>query len=213
MTIESICLGDLDTNAWVVTDGAGACAVFDCPGDPGALVDHLRRRGLVPQVVYLTHAHFDHIAGLDELRKVFPGVPVAVHGLEAPWLSDAQANLSHWGAAPVRVGDAELRVAEGDELALGALKFRVLHTPGHSPGSVSYHFYEEAEVIGGDVLFRGGVGRWDFPGCDRDALRRSLARLTDLPDETRVRPGHGGSTTVGREKGTNPYLRSDEAWT
>ena len=103
-------------------------------------------------------------------------------------------------------------VDEGDILSLGGWAVKVLHVPGHSPGSVAYWFESESEVISGDVLFRSGVGRWDFPGCDRDDLRNSLDKLCGLPDATRVRPGHGGSTTIGREKASNPYLRSDEPW-
>lgn len=212
MNIETFCLGSLDTNAYLVWDQGPDCWVFDCPGEPGALVDAIRQAGLEPQGVYLTHAHVDHMAGLNEFRSAFPGVAVFQHPLEASWLVDPQANLSAWMGQPVTADVAQALVHEGDLLVLGPWTVRVLHLPGHSPGSVGYWFEGQNEVFSGDVLFRSGVGRWDFPGCSRDDLRASLERLCSLGDEVRVRPGHGGSTTVGRERASNPYLRSDEAW-
>lgn len=213
MTVETFALGALDTNAYVVREeGNPDCWVFDCPDEPGPLVRALKDRGARPLGVYLTHAHSDHMAGLDQLRRAFPGVPVFQHSLEVPWLGDPHQNLSSWMGSPVTVEPASGTLEDGTVLTLGAWTVRVFHVPGHSPGSLAYWFENEGELIVGDVLFRSGVGRWDFPGCDREALRRSLDRLTALPDDTRVRPGHGGSTTIGREKASNPYLRSEDPW-
>jgi len=213
MTVDTFCLGDLDTNAYLVTQAGDPDAwVFDCPGRPGALIEALKARNLRPRGLYLTHAHVDHMAGLDEFRRAFPGTPVWQHPLEVSWLADPQANLSAWMGTPVTAAPAEGLVEDGQSLSLGPWTVRVLHLPGHSPGSVAFWFLEAGEVFSGDVLFRSGVGRWDFPGSDGPTLRRSLERLCQLPDEVRVRPGHGGSTTLGREKASNPYLRSEEAW-
>lgn len=211
MDVEIFCLGNLATNAFAVYDAAD-CYVFDCPANPGELIAAVRARGAVVRAVYLTHAHVDHIAGLDDLRAAFPGLRVWVHGLEASWLSDPAANLSMGMGDPVTVAPADGVVSDGELLTVGPWTVEVLHLPGHSPGSVAYHVASEAEVFGGDVLFRSGVGRWDFPGSDGRALRASLERLCRLPDHTRVRPGHGASTTIGREKTSNVYLRSDEPW-
>jgi len=213
MTVETFCLGALQTNAYVVSfPDTPDCWVFDCPDSPEALVQALKEGERQPRGLYLTHAHCDHMAGLETFRAAFPGVPVHQHALEVSWLSDPQLNLSAWVGSPATAQPAEALVTEGQRLSLGPSLVHVLHLPGHSPGSVAYWFEAEGEVLSGDVLFRSGVGRWDFPGCDRGDLQRSLARLASLPDATRVRPGHGGSTTIGKEKMTNPYLRSDEPW-
>jgi len=213
MTVETFCLGALETNAYVVSfPGTPDCWVFDCPDSPGALIEALKAGGQQPRGLYLTHAHGDHMAGLEPFRMAFPGVAVYQHPLEVSWLSDPQLNLSAWIGPPATARPAEGLVADGQTLTLGPSLVQVLHVPGHSPGSVAYWFESEGEVFSGDVLFRSGVGRWDFSGCDQGALRRSLDRLTSLPETTRVRPGHGGSTTIGKEKTTNPYLRSDEPW-
>ena len=213
MTIETFCLGSLDTNAYVVSvEGESDCWVFDCPGEPELLLSTLSGRNAWPIGLWLTHAHVDHMAGVQAFRQAFPGVPVYQHRLEATWLEDPVANLSAWMGSPVTASLAEGMVDDGQILKLGPWSVKVLHLPGHSPGSVGYWFKGENEVISGDVLFRSGVGRWDFPGCDREDLKRSLQRLCQLPDATRVRPGHGGSTTIGREKDSNPYLRSDAHW-
>lgn len=213
MTVETFCLGALDTNSYVVSsEDSLDCWVFDVPDTPGELIATLVRRNAVPRGVYLTHAHGDHMAGLTDFRRAFPGVPLHQHPLEADWLADAQLNLSAWIGAPATADPAEFFVEEGRALTIGRWSVKVLHVPGHSPGSVAYWFETEGELISGDVLFRSGVGRWDFPGCDRRDLRRSLDRLCELPAATRVRPGHGGSTTIARERASNPYLRSEEAW-
>lgn len=211
--VETYSLGALATNAHVVFGPDGSdCWVFDCPDHPEALIEAVNRRGSHPRGLFLTHAHGDHMAGVEDFRRAFPGVPVAQHPLEASWLQSPELNLSAWYGAPATCSPAEVLVTDGHILSLGPWAVRVLHVPGHSPGSVAYWFETAGELIAGDVLFRSGVGRWDFPGSDQRDLRRSLERLCTLPDGVRVRPGHGGATTIGREKTTNPYLRTDEAW-
>jgi len=213
MTIETFCLGQLDTNSYVVaSDGGTECWVFDCPGEPEPMLRFLSSRKARPMGLYLTHAHVDHMAGLNEFRRAFPGVPVFQHQGEELWLADPVANLSTALGAPITAAPAEGFVSDNQQLSMGPWTVHVLHLPGHSPGSVGFWFPSEHELISGDVLFRSGVGRWDFPGCDRHDLRQSLKRITELPDDTRVRPGHGGTTTIGREKASNPYLRSDDPW-
>lgn len=213
MKVETFTLGPLETNCYVLSlEGDSDCWLFDCPSEPESLLATLQARQARPQAVFLTHAHVDHMAGLDAFRRTFPGVPVYQHRDEALWLSDPAANLSSLMGAVVTAAPAEGFLEDNQKITIGPWNVEVLHLPGHSPGSVGYWIPSESELISGDVLFRSGVGRWDFPGCSRDELQRSLKRLCGLPGETRVRPGHGGTTTIGREKTSNPYLRSGEAW-
>ncbi|MEM6332515.1 MAG: MBL fold metallo-hydrolase [Planctomycetota bacterium] len=206
MQIETFTLGPFQTNCFVVTEGE-ACVVVDVGMQPGVLLEHLEARGLVPGRVVLTHAHSDHIAGVDELRGKFPGVEVAVHPSEAGWLGDPAMNLSLPFGLPMTVGPAEATIDEGDVVAVGAARFEVLHTPGHSPGGVTLYCEAEGVAIVGDTLFAGSVGRTDFPTSDPAGLIASIReKLYALPDDTVCYPGHGPTTTIGREKASNPFV-------
>ena len=215
VTIDSFALGPFETNCLVVRDPADparACWIVD-PGDgPEPVIEFVRRERLVPERIVLTHAHADHIAGLERVRRAFPGVPVLLHPEEHAFLSDPQLNLSAFVGVPVTCGAADVSLVEGDELRLGGSAWRVLHTPGHSPGSVSLVCDAAGEAIVGDTLFAGSIGRVDFPTSDPARMRRSLRDvLMALPDPVRVHPGHGPSTSIGAERRSNPFLQ-DRAW-
>jgi glyoxylase-like metal-dependent hydrolase (beta-lactamase superfamily II) len=150
----------------------------------------------------------DHIAGVDDVRREFPATPVWIHEEEARWLSDAELNLSAAMGAPVTCHGPDRVLHEGDELKLGDTRWRVLHTPGHSPGSIALVCDLAGITLSGDALFAGSIGRTDFPGCDFETLAGSIrTKLYTLAPSTRVLPGHGPETTVGREMQTNPYVR------
>jgi glyoxylase-like metal-dependent hydrolase (beta-lactamase superfamily II) len=208
-------LGPFETNCYVLRDAddpARHCWIVDPGAGPGPVIDAVRRAGLVPQAVLLTHAHADHVAGVEEVRAAFPGVPVLLHRAEHAFLGDPQLNLSAFVGLPVSVGAADGALEPGAVLALGGTRWRVLHTPGHSPGSVTLVCDEAGEAIVGDTLFAGSIGRVDFPTSDPAAMHRSLHEvLMALPDAVRVHPGHGPSTTVGRERASNPWLQ-DDGW-
>lgn len=207
LTFHTYSLGALETNAYVVVDASRTRAVVIDPGTAdGALTRKLD--GLQVEAILLTHAHFDHIGGVDALRKKY-NCPVYIHALEKDWLTDAGRNGSlRWAQVtpPVVTEPADGFVADGQTLAFCGDTFKVLHTPGHSPGSVSYLVGDL--LFAGDALFRRSVGRTDLPGGNQDQLFKAIRdKLYVLPDDVIVLPGHGPETTIGEEKRGNPYVR------
>jgi glyoxylase-like metal-dependent hydrolase (beta-lactamase superfamily II) len=209
--IAPFVLGEFATNCHLVTVPATtACWVVDCGSEPAALILAMEREGLRPEAIILTHAHCDHIAGLDQLRRRAPGVPVYAHEAERGFCSAPERNLSAFLGAPVSVAEPTHWLRGGEVLTLAGASFRVLHLPGHSPGGIALVHDGEArhapQAIVGDTLFAGSMGRVDFPTSDPEAMRSTLRELMNLPDATVVYPGHGPSTSVGRERRGNPYV-------
>ncbi len=211
-TLEMATLGPFETNTYLVYPkggGRGApCWIVDPSFGPEPVIERVKELGLKPTAIVLTHAHADHIAGVDEVLESFPGLPVLVHEAEREWLSDSVRNLSLLGGMPVTAQGPTRTIAEGEELEVGGVKWRVLHTPGHSHGGITLYHAKSGTAIVGDTLFAGSVGRSDFPGSDGRVLERSIqTKLYTLPEDTRIFPGHGPSSTIGREKKTNPFVR------
>jgi hydroxyacylglutathione hydrolase len=201
-------LGPLQTNAYILYNEKKECIIFD-PGHEGEkLIDYLQQNRLQPLAVLLTHAHFDHIGAVDDVRKVYK-VPVYVHKEEEKWLQDPSLNGSEifMMGRSITVGAADYLIEEESTLSIGPFTFEVLETPGHSPGSVSYYCKEASAVFSGDVLFQMSIGRTDLPGGSFNELIMSIEdKLFTLPDETAVLCGHGPETTIGSEKTNNPFL-------
>jgi glyoxylase-like metal-dependent hydrolase (beta-lactamase superfamily II) len=206
MIVETLQLGPVGTNGFVVADdGTGEAAVIDPGGDAPRVLAALDRRRLRPVAVVATHAHFDHVGAVRDLVGV-TGAPFLVGEHERPALEvAAERAMLLFGIAIPPPPPPDRLLRDGDVLALGGLRFTVVHTPGHSPGHIC--LIGEGVAFVGDVVFPGSIGRTDLPGGDLDALLRSIAtHILPLPDETVLYSGHGPATTVGRERRTNPFL-------
>jgi hydroxyacylglutathione hydrolase len=208
MKWSQIPLGVLQTNCYIVENDNGSCLIFD-PGSEGKkLIKWLNKRSLKPIAILLTHAHFDHIGAVDEVREHFQ-IPVYLHEEEELWLGDPKLNGSKFYMTqnPIKIKPADFILKKEEAKKLDLFEFFIFETPGHSPGSVSYYFKMDGFVVSGDALFKSSIGRTDLPGGNQSQLLKSIhEKLLFLPEETVVLPGHGPETTVGEEMDSNPYL-------
>lgn len=211
LTIRRFTLGPYETNCYLVRpEGHPGCWIVDASFEPAPMIEAVKQSGATLEALVLTHAHVDHIAGVSEVRRAFPGVPILIHGAEAGWLNDPVLNLSAMSGMAITAPGPHRELAHGDALELGASRWRVIHVPGHSPGGVGLYCEPAGILLGGDALFAGSIGRTDFPGGDHDLLTRSIReQLYTLPGETRVLPGHGPPTTIAQERMGNPFVRGD----
>lgn len=206
MQVESFVLGPVMTNCYLVYKEKGESGLVIDPGTGAEeVVRRIQTLNLNIEAILLTHAHFDHIGGVEEVRAA-TGAPVYVHPQEAEWLLEPELNGSTlFPVEEVRCRPAEKTVEGGEQLTLLGETFSVFHTPGHSPGSVSYRAGNF--IFSGDVLFSGSIGRTDLPGGDYKTLMQTIDQvIMELPEETVVYSGHGPVTTVGREQDTNPFV-------
>jgi glyoxylase-like metal-dependent hydrolase (beta-lactamase superfamily II) len=201
VNVRRFTVGPLEENCWIV-DGGERTVVID-PGDEG---DRLIEALQTPvEAILLTHTHFDHVGAVAQLAR-HTGAPVYCPRIEVPVLKDINSYVFP-GYGPYEPHDPEETLDGGERLSLAGLDFDVIFTPGHSPGHVSFSLAAHRLLFDGDVLFQGSIGRPDLPGGDYDTLMASIAGLLEtLPDETRVLPGHGPETTLGRERAGNPFL-------
>lgn len=205
--ITTFTLGPYETNCFVVTAGAADCWIVDCGFDPDEMLDWISDQNLKPAAILLTHAHVDHIAGVDRALGRFGRLPVHIHEAESDFCSTPMLNLSEFSGFPVTCTEPDHYLKDGDRLQLNGTPWRVLHTPGHSPGGACFVNDESKQAIVGDTLFADSIGRFDFPTSNVDDLRHSIKNvLMSLPDDMTIYPGHGPKTTIGRERRTNPYV-------
>ncbi|HPT86900.1 MAG TPA: MBL fold metallo-hydrolase [Bacillota bacterium] len=203
MKYQRFIIGEIQTNCYLVYSDKAA-GIIDPGGPVNVIIDFLEKHQLKPEWIVNTHGHFDHIAGNAELVKHY-GIPLYIHPADRSMLISAEDNLSRSLQQFVVSPDATGTIVEGDELVLGGERFRVLETPGHTPGGIS--LYTQGMVFSGDALFFESIGRTDLPGGDYPTLVSAIqAKLLTLPDDTLVFPGHGPSTTIRHERQNNPYL-------
>lgn len=209
MIHEVLPVGKLGCNCSVIGDEIGREAIVIDPGDDvSRIIDVLDRNQLTVKMIVITHAHIDHIGGAEKLRA-HTGAPVYMHEADK-MLSDRLDMQAAWlGMETPKNPGIDQPAHEGDILRAGSVEAHVLHTPGHTQGSISLYLPLESKLIAGDTLFQGSIGRTDLPGGDMAQIGRSIrGKLYTLPEETIVFPGHGGITTIGKEKKHNPFVRA-----
>lgn len=207
MKWKQVPVGPLQENTYIVWNGDKEAIIID-PGSEGErLIQEIKALAVQPQAILLTHAHYDHIGAIDDVRDAFQ-IPVYIHENEQDWLTDPAKNgsaRSPFGRITAR--KAEHVIHDPSQLSVGAFTFDVYETPGHSPGSVSYYLASANVVFSGDALFQGSIGRTDLPFGNYEQLIESIHNhLLSLPEETIVSPGHGPETTIANEMTTNPFL-------
>jgi len=203
--VEQITTGPIETNTYILSQENGKCIIFDPSSGCEDVLEYIKSNKLTPEAICITHAHFDHCMGIPEIEKKYPGITIWIHPYDKPMLMDSDFNGSYMIGRKFSYNGQLHELHEG-KITIGSFIFTVLHIPGHSPGGVA--FIIDNFCFSGDSLFAGSVGRTDFPGCDGPALFKNIKdKLFALPDNTIVYSGHGGRTTIGREKRSNPFFR------
>jgi len=198
-------LGMLETNCYIVSDPLTSEAlIIDPGGEADRIIRTINEKKLLPVAIVNTHGHADHISANEALRKYFK-IPLCIHKDDAPFLKDTRLNGSSMLPGHLTApAEADVLLENGSELKAGSLVFKVIHTPGHTPGGIC--LYLDGVLFTGDTLFRGDIGRSDLAGGDEDALMRSLRVFKDYPPATIIYPGHGPASVLRKEFSENPYL-------
>ncbi len=203
MRVNKIVVGQLGVNCFIVSDESSESVVID-PGDEADRISGmLEQLALKPRFILFTHAHYDHVCAGVDLKDKY-GAQIVMHEGEMPTYLATKNLCVSWGFAPEDFPAPDILVKDGDFLKVGSVVFKVLHTPGHTPGGIC--LYGNKTLFTGDTLFRGAVGRTDLQGGDMEMLRGSLQRILTLPPDTRVLCGHGEETTLGFEREHNIFL-------
>lgn len=206
--VNTYALGPIQTNCYIISDEAGNCLIIDPGEESGRLINKIKNKELTPIAVLLTHGHFDHIGAVDSIRDRY-NIPVYIHEEEQEWLIDSKLNGSaKYPQLPdIYCRKADEIICNEGIMTIGTFTFEIRHTPGHSPGSVSYVFTSSRFAVVGDTLFKQGVGRTDLPGGNTGVLLTSIHdKLLSLDDDFIIYPGHGAPTNPGDEKDSNPFL-------
>jgi len=209
LDVTMLTVGQIAENTYLFRPEGGEKLLVVDPGEEAErILAAIEETGAEVEAILLTHTHFDHIGAVAPVARA-TGAPVYVPEIEKPVLADIMAYLPWEGFGPYESYDADETVSGGEVLSLAGLELDVIFTPGHSPGHVTYSVRGEDAIFSGDVLFQGSVGRVDLPGGDWPTLADSIARLlASHPDSTVVHPGHMGSTTLGAERASNPFLQA-----
>ncbi len=206
MIIRAMPVGPLQANCYIVgCEQTRHAAVIDPGGDADKILLALSKDQLTLKAIINTHGHFDHVSANKQLKKS-TGAELMIHAADAPMLSQLASGAAVWGLSSEDSPEPDRLLDEGDTVEVGQIQFKVLHTPGHTPGGIS--LFADNVVFVGDTLFAGSIGRTDFPGGDFNTLISSIqTKLFTLPDDVMVYTGHMEPTSIGREKKFNPFCR------
>ncbi len=209
MEIRMFTVGPVQENCFIGRQEGSANAFVVDPGDEAdKLIGVITELGLEIEAILLTHTHFDHVGAVAPLARA-TGAPVYCPEIEQAVLANINDYVPWPGFGPFESYEADHLLRGGEQLQIAGFDIDVIFTPGHSPGHVSFSIGAERALFSGDVLFQSSIGRTDLPGGDHDRLLQSIAELLEtLPDDTQVLPGHMGTTTLGAERATNPFLAS-----
>ena len=208
--VEKFVVNPLQENTFVLSDETGECIFID-PGfyyedEHTEVKEYVEDNKLKPVKIVNTHCHFDHIMGVEFLRKEYK-IPFHAHADDAFWIDKAEEQGEMFAIDMGKVAPADVHFNENETVKFGNSELNIIHVPGHSPGHVVFHNEENNLLIAGDVLFYGSIGRTDLPGGDYNTLISAIkTKLFPLPDRTKVYCGHGAETTIGFEKNNNPFL-------
>jgi hydroxyacylglutathione hydrolase len=210
MIVETFPVGPLRCNCTILGDPATHEAVVVDPGENiPEILSRLAKHGLTLRQIIVTHAHIDHVGGAVALKKI-TGAPVLLNQNDLTLLGSMEMQAAWLGVTPPEVAPPDASAEDGLSVGLASYPAEVIHTPGHTPGSICLHIASQDLLIAGDTLFAGSIGRTDLPGGDGPRILHSLRnRLLVLPDDTKVLPGHGPKTTIGEERQSNPFLRPE----
>ena len=205
MRIETLVVSAYEENTYLVWNSETAEGVVFDPGAEGErIVSRIEELKVDVKAILLTHGHADHIGAVAEVKERY-GAPVYIGRGEERLLADPRENLSAFFGEGIVAPPPDYLLDEGDTVEVAGFRFSILSTPGHSPASICYHY--QTHLFSGDVLFMGSIGRTDFPHSNHQDLMDSLRdKVLTLPDDTVVYPGHGPTTTIGRERTANPFL-------
>lgn len=205
LMVRGIVVGVFQENAWIIGSRRTREAVAVDPGDePEAILDLAKDLGVTIKLIVCSHAHVDHIMGVRGVKEA-TGAPFLLHGQDRPLMERGWQSAARWMGMEVSPPPPDGFVQDGDVVEVEGVRLQVIHTPGHTPGSIS--LYTPGMLFSGDTLFRGSIGRTDLPGGDYQQIMQSITeRLLQLPEETVVLPGHMQETTIRAERQTNPFV-------
>ena len=204
MIIKKIAVGPLQENCYIAADEKTKKAIVIDPGDePDRILEVIRDNNFEISAVILTHAHFDHVGAAGDIKRA-TGAKVFINDGDMELYKGVRDQAAFWGYEVDDLPEPDGFIKEGDEVSAGELTFKILNTPGHSPGGIC--LYGEGTLFSGDTIFQGSVGRTDFYGGDMTKLKESFKRILGLPEDTIILSGHGPETTIGREKRENFFI-------